>query len=290
MRLELIGTSCTPQHSDCRVLDQLVYKWKHSRAILAKVLADKYEDLAATGWEPTRAFSKAAESADEILCNYINKYPGHLPEALLCEGNCAELGLILRGEKEAVQVLFSGIGAELLDQFYGDGLFTSHWLAAIAAAVSCAARKLPEGRGLRILEIGAGTGGLASQVLSLLERGLHSYIFSDVSAAFFSGAAQKLAAFPEVEFKIFDLEKPGADQDLETGAFDFIIGTNVLHAVSDVRAATMPQPMSTPTAAGMIAPLVGMTEPTVAPMPQCTSGMTATCLWMKGSEATFKSC
>ena len=90
---------------------------------------------------------------------------------------------------------------------------------------------------MRILEIGAGTGGLASQVLSLLERGLHSYIFSDVSAAFFSGAAQKLAAFPEVEFKIFDLEKPGADQELETDAFDFIIGTNVLHAVSDVRAA-----------------------------------------------------
>ena len=55
MRLELIGLSMTPQHSDCRVLDQLVYKWSHSRAILAKVLADKYEDLAATGWEPTRA-------------------------------------------------------------------------------------------------------------------------------------------------------------------------------------------------------------------------------------------
>ena len=55
MRLELIGLGMTPQHSDCRVLDQLIYKWSHSRTILAKVLADKYEDLAATGWEPTRA-------------------------------------------------------------------------------------------------------------------------------------------------------------------------------------------------------------------------------------------
>jgi len=55
MRLELIGTSVTPQHSDCRVLDQLVYKWSHSRRIIADVLADKYNDLAATGWEPTRA-------------------------------------------------------------------------------------------------------------------------------------------------------------------------------------------------------------------------------------------
>ena len=55
MRLELIGLSVTPQHSDCRVLDQLVYKWSHSRGIIGKVLAEKYEDLAATGWEPTRA-------------------------------------------------------------------------------------------------------------------------------------------------------------------------------------------------------------------------------------------
>ena len=65
---------------------------------------------------------------DRFCAPIIAKHPGHLPEALLCAGNCAELGPILRGEKDAVQVLFSGTGAELLDQFYGDGLFTSHWL------------------------------------------------------------------------------------------------------------------------------------------------------------------
>jgi hypothetical protein len=54
MRIELLGLSVTPQHSDCRVLDQLVYKWEHSRKIIGKVLGEKYDDLAATGWEPTR--------------------------------------------------------------------------------------------------------------------------------------------------------------------------------------------------------------------------------------------
>ena len=39
-----------PQHSAARVLDQLLYKWDHSKRIIADVLADKYEDLAATGW------------------------------------------------------------------------------------------------------------------------------------------------------------------------------------------------------------------------------------------------
>src|SRR5438034_10136264 len=47
-------------------------------------------------------------------------------------------------------------------------------------------------------------------------------------------------------------------------------------AFKSVSTAIMPQPMSTPTAAGMIAPLVGITLPTVAPIPQCTSGIAAT--------------
>ena len=38
-------------------------------------------------------------------------------------------------------------------------------------------------------------------------------------------------------------------------------------AVSEVFTADMPQPMSTPTAAGQTAPCIAMTEPTVAPLP-----------------------
>lgn len=54
MRIELLGLSVTPQHSDARVLDQIIYKWNHSRQIIARVLADKYADIMAAGWEPTR--------------------------------------------------------------------------------------------------------------------------------------------------------------------------------------------------------------------------------------------
>ena len=52
----------------------------------------------------------------------------------------------------------------------------------------------------------------------------------------------------------------------------------------------MPQPMSTPTAAGMIACLVGITEPTVAPMPRCTSGIAATWWCTIGSFEMLTSC
>lgn len=59
MRLELLGTSMIPQHSDSRVLDQLVYKWEHSRAIIGKVLVDKYADMIAAGWKLTDTDVKA---------------------------------------------------------------------------------------------------------------------------------------------------------------------------------------------------------------------------------------
>lgn len=54
MRIELLGLSVTPQHSDARVLDQIIYKWQHSRRVIANVLVDKYGDLAATGWAPSK--------------------------------------------------------------------------------------------------------------------------------------------------------------------------------------------------------------------------------------------
>jgi hypothetical protein len=53
MRLELLGTTVIPQHSDARVLEQLLYKWDHSRTIIAKVLTDKYADVIKTGWPVT---------------------------------------------------------------------------------------------------------------------------------------------------------------------------------------------------------------------------------------------
>jgi hypothetical protein len=55
MRVEFLGFGFIPQHSDARILDQLVYKWDHSRALIAEVLTEKYTDLLATGWPLTEA-------------------------------------------------------------------------------------------------------------------------------------------------------------------------------------------------------------------------------------------
>ena len=54
-RLEMLGTSFIPQHSDARVLEQVIYKWRNTRRTLAPILANTYRVLAEDGRPVTRA-------------------------------------------------------------------------------------------------------------------------------------------------------------------------------------------------------------------------------------------
>ena len=55
MRVEMLGTAFTAQHSDARVMDQLLYKWPHFRAILADVMTEEIRKVIDSGWYPTRS-------------------------------------------------------------------------------------------------------------------------------------------------------------------------------------------------------------------------------------------
>ena len=48
-RLEMLGTSFIAQHSDARVLEQLLYKWPHARRVVAEALADQYVGVIENG-------------------------------------------------------------------------------------------------------------------------------------------------------------------------------------------------------------------------------------------------
>jgi len=53
-RMEMLGTSFIPQHSDARVLEQVIYKWRNTRRTVAKILTDTYHLLDADGRAITR--------------------------------------------------------------------------------------------------------------------------------------------------------------------------------------------------------------------------------------------
>jgi len=53
-RIEMLGTSFIPQHSDARVLEQVIYKWNNTRRTMAHILADSYRLLLEDGRGVTR--------------------------------------------------------------------------------------------------------------------------------------------------------------------------------------------------------------------------------------------
>jgi len=53
-RIELLGTSFIPQHSDARVLEQVIYKWRNTRITLAPILTESYRAVTRDGRGVTR--------------------------------------------------------------------------------------------------------------------------------------------------------------------------------------------------------------------------------------------
>ncbi|MEM7622161.1 MAG: glucuronate isomerase [Planctomycetota bacterium] len=69
VRLELLGTSFIPQHSDARVLEQLIYKWRQSRRLIAACVADRYAAMQAAGGQ-VDARDASADAARLLRGNF----------------------------------------------------------------------------------------------------------------------------------------------------------------------------------------------------------------------------
>ncbi|KAL3417435.1 polyketide synthase [Phlyctema vagabunda] len=88
---------------------------------------------------------------------------------------------------------------------------------------------------MKILEIGAGTGGttlIALQALMSIngERMYSSYTYTDISSGFFGTAKERFAEYPGIEFKVLDASKDPSEQGFQFGTYDLIIASNVIHA------------------------------------------------------------
>jgi hypothetical protein len=53
-RMEMLGPSFIPQHSDARILEQVIYKWRNTRRTMAPLLANTYKLLIEDGRPVTR--------------------------------------------------------------------------------------------------------------------------------------------------------------------------------------------------------------------------------------------
>ncbi|KAI0198106.1 polyketide synthase [Astrocystis sublimbata] len=98
-----------------------------------------------------------------------------------------------------------------------------------------------QNNGMRILEIGAGTGGATLQVLRACspngERFCSEYMYTDVSAGFFETARTTIVKdwAHLITFQTLDLENDPTTQRFEEHAYDLIIASNVVHATASLK-------------------------------------------------------
>lgn len=163
-----------------------------------------------------------------------NTYPTCRAELNLL-GRCGQnLTAVLQGQ-DPLELLFpdgSVADVEALYQNSPAAQVANQW---VVNAITAAINSLPTDRPVRILEIGAGTGGTTAYVLPKLRADRTEYTFTDVSILFTTKAEQKFADYPFIDYQLLDIERPPQDQGFEAQQFDIILAANVLHATSDLR-------------------------------------------------------
>jgi acyl transferase domain-containing protein/SAM-dependent methyltransferase len=145
-----------------------------------------------------------------------------------------ELPALLTGAASPLEVLFPGGSFELAERLYGEWSL-SRYFSGLTRAVVEAVAAASDGS-LRVLEIGAGTGGTTAAVLPALAPERTTYWFTDVSQAFLARARERFGRFGFVRYALLDVEKAPDAQGFAPGSVDVVIATNVVHATRDVEA------------------------------------------------------
>ena len=98
-------------------------------------------------------------------------------------------------------------------------------------AVAALLEAFPDGRRLRVLEVGAGTGSATELVLPELPAGRFDYVYTDISAGFFAEAEGRFGGSEAgIEYRVLDVEKDPVAQGFDAHGYDLVIASNVLHA------------------------------------------------------------
>jgi polyketide synthase PksN len=181
---------------------------------------------------PVEPESEVVRAVGELIA----RRPGVEPVAGLLRDCLTALPDVLTGRRGAMEVLFPDGTPDRVAAVYRGDPVTDRCNAEVARLVveQVEARlAAAPGTTVRVLEVGAGTGGTSAAVLAALARhgGPVEYVFTDVSQAFVRKARARFGAdHPFARFEVLDIEVDPTDQGFAPGDCDIVLGTNVLHA------------------------------------------------------------
>jgi SAM-dependent methyltransferase len=184
--------------------------------------------------------SPRPDRAEALRSELLRLAPDLAPHVALLE-RCAERLIdVLAGRVLASDVLFPGGSMEVVEPVYRGNRWSDHFNAltaqATARAVAACRAQHPDAV-VRVLEVGAGTGGTSGAVLAALEphAAYVAYDYTDVSPGFVQHG-RRVHGRDRRFFsgRLLDLEKSPEEQGYAAATYDVVLGTNVLHATSRI--------------------------------------------------------
>lgn len=145
---------------------------------------------------------------------------------------------ILAGKRKATDVMFPHSSMTLVEGIYKNNLVSDYFNQVLGDVLVAFMTTRGHEEPVRILEIGAGTGGTTATLLEKLrpfQEQIAAYCYTDVSKAFLFHAEEHFAPeHPFIGTAIFDVEQPLANGVIKPADYDIVIATNVLHATKNI--------------------------------------------------------
>jgi len=149
---------------------------------------------------------------------------------------------ILADEIPAVEIMFPESSEKMVLGIYQQNPISDYYNQYVANAlleyVQAQVKKIKGNQKIQILEIGAGTGSTGAFIVDAIkafQENIH-YVYTDVSPKFIRfGESQYKDRHPFMRFSTLNIENDCIDQGYQSGQFDVIIATNVMHATRNIK-------------------------------------------------------
>ena len=165
----------------------------------------------------------------------LNQYPEEAATLTLLDRCASQLAAVLRGEIDPLELVFPQGDISTATQLYEESEVPQVMNTIVEKVITKSIEKLPSSRGIRLLEIGAGTGGTTSYILPHLNPNQTEYIFTDIGSLFINKAQEKFQDYQFVGYQTLDIEVDPTSQGFKSHQYDVIVAANVLHATSSIK-------------------------------------------------------
>ncbi|CUY79188.1 non-ribosomal peptide synthetase [Serratia marcescens] len=150
--------------------------------------------------------------------------------------NLENLAGLLEGRVDAQKLLFPQGQLTNVQALYRENLMAKYLNQAVSALTSLIAQQRVQ-RPLRILEVGAGTGGTTADVLAALSEQTIEYHFTDVAAFFLPEARARYGQRAGMHFGLLNIDDDIRSQGYCPESFDIVLAAGVLENARDQRRA-----------------------------------------------------